>query len=96
MSVFASHASHPFNPTGTYSWLWPPRVNLKLLPEASFASIPCCRYSFGVMMWELCHGMLAWNQVGGLDLWRGKGGLPPGGGRDLTIGLEGEGRPVDW
>ena len=21
-------------------------------------------YSFGVMMWELCHGMLAWQQVG--------------------------------
>ena len=28
-------------------------------------SLPCCRYSFGVMMWELCHGMLAWNQVRG-------------------------------
>ena len=21
-------------------------------------------YSFGVMMWELCHGMLAWQKVG--------------------------------
>ena len=34
-------------------------------PPEIYCHLPCCRYSFGVMMWELCHGMLAWHQVCG-------------------------------
>ena len=44
------------------------------LPSEHAPLLSRYRYSFGVMMWELCHGMLAWDQVGPRRwLWEGEG-----------------------